>query len=133
MKYNNEINKFLYEELNLKDPSRFNSNLFNWDAVVNNHREKYNNSQKIMDRYEELLSSLDSKIINFSEEISSMLNSIFNIKIIFENKCNLDFYVKIINMDGSESKYHINSNGDTIGSIGLSKDGDNIKIVVFRE
>lgn len=133
VKYNNEINKFLYEELNLKDPSRFNSNLFNWDAVVNNHREKYNNSQKIMDRYEELLSSLDSKIINFSEEISSMLNSIFNIKIIFENKCNVDFYVKIINMDGSESKYHINSNGDTIGSIGLSKDGDNIKIVVFRE
>ena len=89
-----------------------------------------------MDRYEELLNGFSDKLININNDISSMLNSIFNIKITFENKCNIDFYVKIINMDGTENRYHINANGNnTIGAIGLSKDKDDdtIKIVVFRE
>lgn len=127
-------NKFLYDELIKRDASIINASLFDWNKLLQKYKVNYENSQKIINKHDNLISSFNEKIEMIQKEILLEFNKMFNIKVVFNTICNNDFYVRIINFNGSSSRHHVNSKRDNnIKSFKLENDGSNIRIVLYKE
>lgn len=138
--FNNKLNyefitnKFLYDELSKKDNSVINSSLFDWGKLLDKYKINYQNSQRLLLKHDNLISSFNEKIEIIEKEIHSEFNKMFDIKVIFNTICKNDFYIRIINFNGSSSRHHVNAKRDnSIKSFKLKNDDNNIRIVLYKE
>ncbi|RDU63129.1 hypothetical protein [Helicobacter sp. MIT 14-3879] len=131
-KNNNEL---IYKNLEQKNlASIINTNLYNWQEIINQYKDKASYSSLIFDKFNSLLEDITQKRIIVSKSIKSKQEEMFNIEIIFENKCSVGFYIRFINFYGAENRYHINANkNNMIKKVKLLNKDNNIKIICYKE
>lgn len=123
----------LYNELLSKNKSHFDENYYNWDKLLSIHKIILSQNKILLDRYNELLDGFSDKISLINSDINDLLKKMFDIKVIFNETCKLDFYVRIMNTQGVENRYHVNTQKSDIKMIKLESINGEVKIACYRE